>query len=162
MSASRITGVHARRVWDSRGLPTVEVEVALDGRAVGRAIAPAGASCGSREAIELRDGGAAFGGKGVARAIANVEARIAPALIGLDATDQAAVDARIEALDPGPAFVALGGNAVVATSLAVLHAAAAAAGDPLWRHLARSRGTRPSRRMRPHGSRRAPSEGSSP
>jgi enolase len=144
MSASRITGVRGRRVWDSRGLPTVEVEVALAGGVVGRAIAPTGASTGSREAIELRDGGAAFGGKGVARALANVEAYLAPALLGLDAADQAAVDARIEALDPGPAFAALGGNAVVATSLAVLHAAAAAAGEPLWRYLARSRGVTPS------------------
>jgi enolase len=144
MSASRISAVHARRVWDSRGQPTVEVEVSLAGGAWGRAIAPTGASCGSREAIELRDGGSRFGGKDVTRAIGNVEARIAPALIGLDAGDQRGVDARIEVLDPGPAFASLGGNAVVATSLAVLHAAAAAAGEPLWRYIARNYDATPS------------------
>ena len=131
-----IERVHARRVWDSRGRPTVEVEVTLAGGARGRAIAPAGASMGSGEAVDLRDGGEAFGGLDVCRAVANVEGAIAPALRGRDASDQAAIDAVLIDLDGTPDKSRLGGNAVVATSMAVLHAAAAARGLPLWRHLA--------------------------
>ncbi len=133
---STIAGVHARRVWDSRGRPTVEAEVALAGGARGRAIAPAGMSRGSREAIDLRDGGARFGGLDVTQAIAGIEGPIAAALAGRDALDQDGVDAALIALDATPNKARLGGNATVAVSLAVAHAAAAARGLPLWRHLA--------------------------
>jgi enolase len=132
----KITG---RRVWDSRARPTVEVDVELAGGARGRAIAPAGASRGKNEATELRDGGLAFGGMGVKRAVENVNEAIASALVGLDATDQAGVDKVLVSLDGSPAMSRLGGNATIATSMAVLHAAAAAADDPLWRYLARGR-----------------------
>jgi len=135
MTAAAITAVRGRRVWDSRGRPTVEVEVELACGARGRAIAPAGASTGAREAIDLRDGGAKLRGLGVSRALAGI-AEIADALRGLDAQDQAAVDAAIIALDGTVNKSRLGGNATVAASLAVLHAAAAHAGRPLWRHIA--------------------------
>ncbi len=131
-----IARVRGRRVYDSRGRPTVEAEVELAGGARGRAIAPAGASRGSREAIDLRDGGDAHGGLDVGRAIAHVEGLIAGALTGLDAADQAGVDAALIALDATPNMATLGGNATVAVSLAVAHAAATAHGLPLWRHLA--------------------------
>lgn len=144
MNASRIVKVGARRVWDSRGMPTVEVEVATEGGAVGRAIAPAGASRGTREAVDLRDGGPVLGGMDVRRAVANVADLIAPRLIGLDAAEQAEVDAAILALDPSPLKSRIGGNATVATSLAVLHAAAAAKACPLWMHLSESTGQVPS------------------
>ena len=133
---SAIRNVHARRVWDSRGHPTVEVTVMLDNGACGRAIAPAGASRGAREAVDLRDGGSTLGGKGVQRALAAVNSTIADALTGAVAADQAAIDATLKALDPSPVKATIGGNATVATSLAVLHAAAADAGKPLWRHVA--------------------------
>jgi enolase len=135
-SGTRIASIAGRRVWDSRGRPTVEVEVALDGGARGRAIAPAGASRGTHEAVDLRDGGAPLGGFDVRSAVANVDGPIARALAGLDARDQAAVDAALIALDGTPNKARLGGNATIATSLAVLHAAAAAGGVPLWRYLA--------------------------
>src|SRR5215217_6302443 len=99
MSATAIASVRGRRVWDSRGRPTVEAEVTLTGGASGRAIAPAGASTGSGEAADLRDGGVAFGGHGVTRAVAAVNEVIAPALRGADAVDQATLDARLIALD---------------------------------------------------------------
>jgi len=143
MSATSITAVRGRRVWDSRGRPTVEAEVTLAGGAIGRAIAPAGASMGSGEAVELRDGGASFGGMGVARAVAHVNDAIAKRLKGLDATDQAAIDAALIALDGTKDKSKLGGNAMIATSMAVLHAASAARGVPLWRHLAESTGATP-------------------
>lgn len=132
----RIAAVHARRVWDSRGRPTVEVEVATAAGARGRAIAPAGASTGSGEAVDLRDGGVAFGGLDVQRALAGIGAEIAPALIGRDVTGQAALDAMLVALDGTHDRSRLGGNALVATSMALAHAAAAAAGQPLWAWLA--------------------------
>jgi enolase len=132
---SRIRSVHARRVWDSRGRPTVEAEVALAGGARGRAIVPAGASTGTREALELRDGGSAFGGLDVTRAIANVEGEIAAAVIDLDAADQEGLDARLIALDGTPGKSRLGANATLAVSLAGAHAAAAARGVPLYAHL---------------------------
>ncbi|HVI99495.1 MAG TPA: phosphopyruvate hydratase [Sphingomonas sp.] len=144
MSRYDIHAVRARRIWDSRGLPTVEVEVALAGGARGRGVAPAGASCGSREAIDLRDGGAAFGGKGVVRAIERVADDLAPALHGCDAREQEDIDRRIEQCDGTPNFARIGGNAAVATSLAVLNAAAAAVGQPLWHYLAEQHGARPS------------------
>ena len=133
---TRIAAVHARRVWDSRGRPTVEAEVTFTTGTIGRAIAPAGASRGSREAVDLRDGGSALGGMDVQRAIANVDGPIAAALRGRDALDQAGIDALLVALDGTRNKAVLGGNATVAVSLAVVHAAAAARGQPLWRHLA--------------------------
>jgi enolase len=130
-----IVTLRGRRVWDSRGRPTVEVEVALAGGVRARAIAPAGASRGTHEAVDLRDGGPRLGGLDVQGAIANVNGPIAGALAGMDALDQAAVDAALIALDGSPNKARLGGNATIATSLAVLHAAAAAESVPLWRHL---------------------------
>jgi enolase len=136
MSDTAIARVHGRRVWDSRGRPTVEVEVELADGSAGRAIAPAGASRGTREAVDLRDGGARLGGLGVRRALVNVNEAIAAALAGMDASDQAAVDARLVELDGTPQKSSLGGNATIATSLAVLHAAAASRDKPLWAYLA--------------------------
>lgn len=141
---SAITSVTGRRVWDSRGNPTVEVDVVLACGALGRAIAPAGASRGTREAIDLRDGGSKLKGMGVDKAVNNVNQLIAPALIGLDGSEQTAVDAAILALDSSPLKETLGGNATVATSLAVLHAAAAAEGKPLWQHVGDYYGFKPS------------------
>jgi len=135
VTQSTIARVHGRRVWDSRGRPTVEVEVTLAGGGSGCAIAPAGASTGSGEAVDLRDGGAAFGGYDVTRAVAAVEGEIARALAGRDAADQEAIDRTLIALDGTANKARLGGNALIATSLAVAHAAAAASGLPLWRHL---------------------------
>lgn len=137
-----ITAVRGRQLWDSRGRPTVEAEVELAGGAVGRAMAPAGASRGAHEAIDLRDGGEAFGGFGVDRAVAAVNGGIAAALKGRDVRDQAGLDAVLEELDGTPAFSKLGANAAVAVSLAAIHAAAAAEGLPLWRYLADSRKVR--------------------
>jgi enolase len=131
-----IAGIAARRVWDSRGRPTLEAEVRLASGAIGRAIAPAGASRGSREAIDLRDGGSRFGGMDVLRAVANVEGPVARALAGHDALDQPGVDAALVTLDGSPNKARLGGNTTVAVSLAVAHAAAAACAVPLWRYLA--------------------------
>jgi len=125
VSGARIASIHGRRVWDSRGRPTVEAEVVLADGAVGRAICPAGASKGSREAFELRDGGSAFGGLDVARAIANVDGEIAPALVGTAADDQAALDRRLIELDGTPAKTRLGANATLAVSMAAAHAVAA-------------------------------------
>jgi enolase len=142
MSDTRIADVKARRVWDSRGRPTVEVDVRLKGGALGRAIAPAGASMGSGEAVDLRDGGARLGGYDVGRAVNAVNGEIATALAGMDAADQVAVDGAMIALDGTANKGRLGGNAIVATSMAVLHAAAAADDVPLWRHLAQGRKVR--------------------
>jgi enolase len=142
MTDTAITSVLGRRVWDSRGRPTVEVEVRLAGGATGRAIAPAGASTGSGEALDLRDGGLSFGGLDVRRALAHVADPIAGALRGRDARDQAGLDAALVALDGTPGKTRLGGNALIATSIALLQAAAAAAGEPLWRYLAQGRPVR--------------------
>ncbi len=133
---STIRNIHARRIWDSRGRPTVEAEVTLADGATGRGIAPAGASRGTREAIELRDGGEKLGGLDVARALAGIRDEIAPALLGVDALDQEGVDERLILLDGTANKARLGGNATVAVSLAVLHAAAASSGMPLWRYCA--------------------------
>ncbi len=132
---SAITDVIGRRVWDSRGRPTVEAELRLAGGAIGRAIVPAGASTGSGEARDLRDGGPTFGGYDVTRAMGHVNGAIRAAVLGLDATDQAALDARLIALDGTPDKSRLGGNAVLAVSLAAAHAAAYARRIPLWRYL---------------------------
>ena len=138
----KIAKVHARRVWDSRGRPTVEAEVTLADGSTGRAIAPAGASTGSAEAMDLRDGGSAFGGLDVQRACAAVNGEIAAALLGRDVADQPGNDAVLIALDGTPNKSRLGGNAIVATSMALAHAAAAARRVPLWRWLAQSNPTR--------------------
>jgi enolase 1/2/3 len=135
MSDTRIAGMVGRRVWDSRGRPTVEAEVRLKGGAVGRAIAPAGASTGSGEAIELRDGGTRLGGRDVQRAVAGINVEIAAALLGHDAADQAAIDRTLIELDGTPQKSRLGGNALVAASMAALHAAANTAGRPLYSYL---------------------------
>ena len=132
---SQIDRVHARQILDSRGNPTVEVELALRSGATGRAAVPSGASTGEFEATELRDGGAAFGGKGVTSAVANVNGEIATAIVGLDADDQRALDEALIALDGTPNKSRLGANAILGASLASAHAAAADAGLPLWRHL---------------------------
>lgn len=134
--SARIAAVVGRQIWDSRGRPTVEAEVVLENGAVGRAIAPAGASRGAHEAVDLRDGGTAFGGYGVNRAVAGIAAEIAPALLGMDGRDQAGVDAVLASLDGTPNKSRLGGNAIVAVSMAVLHAAADYAHAPLWQYLA--------------------------
>jgi enolase 1/2/3 len=136
MNDATITRVHARRIWDSRGRPTVEVEVHTAGGATGRAAAPAGASRGSREAVDLRDGGTRFGGMDVQRALANVAGPIAHALVGLDARRQENVDRAMLDADGTADKSNLGGNAMVAASLACAHAAAAAERAPLWRYLA--------------------------
>ncbi len=131
-----IRQLHARRIWDSRGRPTVEVEVHLDGGVSGRGIAPAGASTGSHEAVELRDGGTVCDGFGVQRALEGIRREIAPALIGMDVLQQRMIDDVLIALDGTPNKSRLGGNALIACSMAVLDAAAKASGQPLWRHLA--------------------------
>ena len=131
----RIEKIIGRRVWDSRGRPTVEAEIHVSGGVIGRAIAPAGASAGSGEAVDLRDGGSAFGGYDVRKAVANVGGEIAGALAGLDIGDQRGLDERLIALDGTPYKSRLGGNALVAVSMAAAHAAAAARKLPLWQHL---------------------------
>jgi len=132
---SQIDRVHARQVLDSRGNPTVEVELGLRSGAAGRAAVPSGASTGEFEATELRDGGAAYGGKGVTKAVVNVNGEIADAVNGRDATDQAGLDEALIELDGTPNKSRLGANAILGVSLAAAHAAAAEEGQPLWRYL---------------------------
>jgi len=132
---SQIERVHARQILDSRGNPTVEVELALRSGAYGRAAVPSGASTGEFEATELRDGGEAYGGKGVTRAVANVNGEIAEAVIGHDALDQAGLDRALIELDGTENKSRLGANAILGVSLAAAHAAAAEEGQPLWRYL---------------------------
>lgn len=130
-----IARVHGRRVWDSRGRPTVEAEVELVGGGFGRAMAPAGASTGSGEALDLRDGGERFKGYDVSLAVANVNNKIHEALVGLDALDQVVVDQALIELDGTSNRKALGGNAMIAVSMAVAHAAANGKGVALWEYL---------------------------
>ena len=130
-----ITAVGAREILDSRGNPTVEVEVVLDDGTFARAAVPSGASTGAFEAVELRDGGKRFGGKGVAKAVDGVLDKIAPELIGLDADDQRLVDQAMLALDGTPNKATLGANAILGVSLAVARAASASAGLPLYRYV---------------------------
>jgi enolase len=137
--SDKIQNAEARRIWDSRGRPTIEVEVTLSGGAKGRGIAPAGASRGSNEALELRDGGDRLEGYDVQAAVRLVKTEIAGQLTGMHASDQATIDAALIELDGTPNKSRLGGNAMIATSIAVLQAAAAAAEEPLWRYLARGR-----------------------
>jgi enolase len=132
---SAIEKVHARQILDSRGNPTVEVELVLRSGVAGRAAVPSGASTGEFEATELRDGGDAYGGKGVTHAVANVNGEIAEAVHGRDATDQGALDRGLVELDGTPNKARLGANAILGVSLAAAHAAAAEEGLPLWRYL---------------------------
>ena len=132
---SEVRRIHARQVLDSRGNPTVEVEITLASGAGGRAAVPSGASTGEFEAVELRDGGDAFAGKGVNRAVANVNGELAEALIGFDADDQQGLDRRMIELDGTPNKARLGANAILGVSLAAAKAAAAEEGMTLWRYL---------------------------
>jgi enolase len=132
---SQIESVHARQILDSRGNPTVECEVTLRSGATGRAAVPSGASTGEFEATELRDGGEAWLGKGVGRAVENVNSEIAEAVHARDAFDQAGLDRALIDLDGTPAKSRLGANAILAVSLAAAHAAAAEERQPLWRYL---------------------------
>ena len=132
---SEIKQVHARQVLDSRGNPTVEVEVALASGASGRAAVPSGASTGEFEAVELRDGGSAWAGKGVSGAVGNVNGEIASAVVGVDAEDQAGLDRKMIELDGTPNKARLGANAILGVSLAAAKAAAAEEGMTLWRYL---------------------------
>jgi enolase 1/2/3 len=143
MTQTTIRTIHAREILDSRGNPTLEAEVVLDGGAFGRAAVPSGASTGSREAVELRDGDKTrYLGKGVSKAVANVNGTIASALKGFDAADQAGLDKKLIALDGTPNKGKLGANALLGVSLANAHALAAARGVPLWKHLAGNRTAR--------------------
>ncbi len=133
---SAISSIHARQILDSRGNPTVEVEVVLDSGARGLAAVPSGASTGEFEAVELRDGGEAWAGKGVARAVANVNGEIAKALDGAHAAEQGALDETMIELDGTPNKGRLGANAILGVSLAAAKAAAADSGQPLYRYVA--------------------------
>jgi enolase len=133
---SAIASIHGRQILDSRGNPTVEAEVVLDSGASGLAAIPSGASTGEFEAVELRDGGAAWGGKGVTKAVGNVNGELADALHGADAADQTALDRRMIELDGTPNKGRLGANAILGVSLAAAKAAAADAERPLYQHFA--------------------------
>ena len=136
MARTSISQIHAREILDSRGNPTIEVDVRLEGGALGRAAVPSGASTGEHEAWELRDGDKSrFGGKGVRKAVANVNNSIAPILKGWDARDQVKLDNKLIELDGTPNKKNLGANALLGVSLAVAHAAAAAENLPLCRYL---------------------------
>ena len=128
--------IRARQIMDSRGNPTIECDVTLSDGSFGRASVPSGASTGSFEALELRDGGTAYMGKGVSKAVNNVNEIIAPALIGMDAENQTAIDEKMLALDGTPNKDKLGANAILSVSLAVAHAAANAKHIPLYKHIA--------------------------
>ncbi len=130
-----ISDICARQIFDSRGNPTVEVDVELDCGAFGRAAVPSGASTGAYEAVELRDGGKAYGGKGVKQAVSSVNGDIADALIGMDAEDQRRLDRIMCELDGSPNKSKLGANAILGVSLAVAKAAAASSGLPLYRYI---------------------------
>jgi enolase len=140
---SQIARVHARQILDSRGQPTVEVEVSLSSGAVGRAAVPSGASTGAHEALEMRDGDAsAYGGRGVLKAVANVEDELSGLLVGRDAADQAVIDRTMIELDGTPNKARLGANAILGCSLAVASAAASDAGLPLYRYIGGARASR--------------------
>jgi enolase len=141
---SAIASIHARQILDSRGNPTVEVEVALESGARGLAAVPSGASTGEFEAVELRDGGEAWLGKGVSRAVENVNGKIAAALTGARAVDQSALDETMIELDGTPNKGRLGANAILGVSLAAAKAAASDSGRPLYRYLAELYGGEPS------------------
>lgn len=143
MTNTKIASLHGRQILDSRGRPTVEAEVILAGGVVARASAPSGASTGKAEAVELRDGGIAWEGLGVGRAVSHVTGEIAGLLQGRDALDQAGIDAAMRELDGTANFAKLGGNAVLSVSLAVARAAAFAQRQPLWRRFAELTGAEP-------------------
>src|SRR5262245_49935594 len=132
---SSIDAVVAREILDSRGNPTVEVDVLLDDGSEGRAAVPSGASTGQFEAVELRDGDERFGGKGVQKAVTGIEDDIAPAIVGYEASDQRLIDQVLIDLDGTPGKSRLGANAILGVSLAVAHAAAESAGLPLFRYV---------------------------
>src|SRR5437016_7786203 len=136
----QITKVHGREILDSRGNPTMEVDVTLDGGVMGRAAVPSGASTGVREALELRDGDKKrYGGKGVLKAVANVNGELAKALAGLDA-DQRSLDRKMIELDGTPTKSRLGANAILGVSMAFAHAGAGANRKPLYAHLSAAGG----------------------
>ena len=135
---SKITSLKGRRVWDSRGVPTVEAEITLDSGKKGLAIAPSGASRGTREALELRDGGNKLGGKDVQSALSHLNGPIAEKLVGMNINAQHEIDNALISLDPSPLKETMGGNAIIAASLAALHAAAADHDLPLWQHIAKT------------------------
>ena len=135
---SKITSLKGRRVWDSRGVPTVEAEITLDSGKKGLAIAPSGASRGTREALELRDGGNKLGGKDVQTALSHLNGPIAEKLVGMNINAQHEIDDALISLDPSPLKETMGGNAIIAASLAALHAAAADHDLPLWQHIAKT------------------------
>src|SRR5271155_3960480 len=133
---SRIVDIRGREIIDSRGNPTVEADVVLDSGALGRAAVPSGASTGSREAVELRDGDPKrFAGKGVLKAVAHINGALREAVAGMDAQDQRALDGRMIAADGTENKSKLGANAILAVSLAAAHAAARERKLPLYRHL---------------------------
>ena len=137
--SDRITSVHARQVLDSRGQPTVEVDVRCESGAMGRAIVPSGASTGKHEAIELRDGDRDdYAGKSVRKAVANVRQILGSAIVGMSASDQETIDHKLCELDATPGKSRLGANAILGVSLACAHAAAAARKQPLWQYLDRA------------------------
>ena len=140
--SSVIQSVRARRIWDSRGRPTVEVEVGLSSGMTGRGVAPAGASRGSREAVDLRDGGARLGGFDVQRALGHVHDRIRPAILGMPVTDLLRIDQRLMALDASDTRAHIGGNALIATSFALLDATARDMHMPVWQYLAQGKPVR--------------------
>lgn len=131
-----IKNIHARQIMDSRGNPTIECDITLSGNAFGRAAVPSGASTGTFEALELRDGGNTYMGKGVLNAVKNVNEIIAPALIGLDARNQTELDNKMLALDGTPNKERLGANAILSVSMAIAHAAANAQNIPLYKYIA--------------------------
>ncbi|HZR78968.1 MAG TPA: phosphopyruvate hydratase, partial [Chthoniobacterales bacterium] len=136
MAKTTIRNIHAREILDSRGNPTIEVDIRLEGGASGRAAVPSGASTGEHEAWELRDGDKKrYGGKGVGNAVANVNGKIAAAIKGMDARDQAKIDNRMIEMDGSPNKKNLGANAMLGVSLAVAHAAAESENKPLFRYL---------------------------
>ena len=139
---TQIKHIHGRRIWDSRGRPTVEVDVLLQDGSSGRGVAPAGASRGSREALELRDGGSLLNGLDVAQAVTHVNSEIAQALIGKDALAQEQADACLIALDSTPLKSRLGANATIATSVAIAQAAANSQGQALWQYLSQGQPVR--------------------
>ena len=135
MSSTTITAIHAREILDSRGNPTVEADVRLEGGGFGRAAVPSGASTGAHEAAELRDGGNRWGGKGVSDAVRHVRETLAPSVVGRDATDQEAIDLLMRDIDGTPSKARIGANAILAVSLATARAAADGVGLPLFRYL---------------------------
>lgn len=137
-----IKTVRARRIWDSRGRPTIEVNVGLSSGAVGRGIAPAGASRGSREAVDLRDGGAFLDGFDVQVALSHVRSRVAPLLVGMPIQSRAEIDQCLISLDTSPTRMTIGGNTLIATSFAVLDAAAREQNLPVWRYLSQGESVR--------------------